>query len=107
MGEVIGFPKQDGVAASYPGWTAEEETTFAEIVRIARGQLKRIEAIQLFRRCKSNHAKAVKLAKDNCGLTDAQVASFESTRAARLVGLAKARQAAAQNRRFQLSERLA
>jgi hypothetical protein len=87
------------------GWTDAEEATFADIMRIAR--VGRIGAIQLFRRCRSNGATAVRLARDNYGLTDAQVASFESTKAARLAGLAKARQRAAQNRRFQLSELVA
>ena len=42
------------------GWTdVQEQATFAEIMRI--GRMERIKAIQLFRRCKSDHAKAVKL----------------------------------------------
>jgi hypothetical protein len=42
-------------------WTDTEEATFAEIMRI--GRMERIKAIQLIRRCKSDHAKAVKLAR--------------------------------------------
>jgi hypothetical protein len=41
------------------GWTDAEETTFKSIMLTGRS---RIEAIQLFRRCKSNHAKALRLA---------------------------------------------
>ncbi len=84
------------------GWTDEEETTFADIMRIAR--MGRMAAIQLFRRCKSHHAKAVKLARDNYGLSDAQVAGMERSKAARLAGLVKARQRIAQDRSIRLSE---
>jgi hypothetical protein len=81
------------------GWTDEEEATFASIMRIAR--FGRIAAIQLFRRCRSNHTKALKLAQDNYGLSDVQVAAYESTKAARLAGLSKARQRRALNRQIQ------
>jgi hypothetical protein len=84
------------------GWTDEQEATFATIMRV--GHLTRIKAIQLFRRCRSNHAKALKLAQENYGLSDVRAATYESTRTARLAGLAKARQAAAQNRQIQLPE---
>jgi hypothetical protein len=69
------------------GWTDQEEATFASIMRIAR--MSRIAAIQFFRRCRSDHAKALKLAQGNYGLSDAQKAAYESTRAARLAGLSK------------------
>ncbi len=107
MGKVVESPKQDVAVANPLDWTVEEEATFATIMRIARGQLKRIEAIQLFRRCKSNHAKAVKLAKDNCGLTDAQVAGCERSKAARLAGLARYNASRSQNGRSIRAERFA
>lgn len=69
-------------------WTETEEATFAEIMRI--GRMGRIAAIQLFRRCKSDHAKALKLARENYGLSDAQIAGLERSKTARLAGLAKA-----------------
>lgn len=84
------------------GWTDAEEVTFAEIMRI--GRIGRVAAIQLFRRCGSNHAKAVKFAQDNYGMTAEQVAGMERSKAARLAGLVKARQRVAQNRAFELSE---
>ena len=83
------------------GWTDGEETTFADIMRIAR--MGRIAAIQLFRRCKSNHAKAVKLAAENYGLSDAQIAGMERSKAARLAGLVKARESR-HDRAIRLSE---
>lgn len=86
-------------------WTDHEEATFASIMRIAR--MSRIEAIQFFRRCRSDHAKALKLAQDNYGLSDAQKAAYESTRAARLAGLSKARQNRVLNRQFQQTEHAA
>jgi demethoxyubiquinone hydroxylase (CLK1/Coq7/Cat5 family) len=84
------------------GWTDAEEATFADIMRIAR--VGRIAAIQLYRRCKSNATKAVKLARDNYGLSDAQIAAYESTKAARLAGLPRARQRRALNRQIQQTE---
>lgn len=80
------------------GWTDAEEVTFAEIMRIAR--MGRIAAIQLFRRCKSDHAKAVKFAQDNYGMTAEQIAGLEHSKAARLAGLAKANARRAQDRAF-------
>jgi hypothetical protein len=41
------------------GWTDAGEAAFAEIMRI--GRMERIKAIQLFRRCKSDHAKAIRV----------------------------------------------
>lgn len=84
------------------GWTDEEEATFADIMRI--GHMERIKAIQLFRRCKSDHAKAVGLAQANYGRTEEQLAGMERSKAARLAGLAKARQVAPQNRGVELPE---
>jgi hypothetical protein len=55
------------------GGTDTEEVTFAEIMRI--GRMQRIKAIQFFRRCKSDCAKAVKLPRDNHGLSNLQTAS--------------------------------
>lgn len=76
------------------GWTDAEEATFAEIMRI--GRMERIRAIQLFRRCKSDHAKALRLAQANYGRSTAQLAGMER----RLAGLSRARQVRAQNGSF-------
>ena len=84
------------------GWTDAEEATFAEIMRI--GRMERIKAIQLFRRCKSDHAKAVKLARDNYGLSDLQIAAYERSELARFAGLVKARQKLTQDRPIELLE---
>jgi hypothetical protein len=87
------------------GWTDAEEATFADIMRIAR--LERIAAIQLFRRCKSNHTKAVKLAQANYGRTEEQLAGLERSKAARLAGLAKANARRSQDRQIQRVEHAA
>ena len=84
------------------GWTNEEEATFVDIMRIAR--MGRTAAIHFFRRCKSDHTKSLRLARENHGLSDAQVAAYKTTKALRLAGLARARQRVAQNRRIQLLE---
>jgi hypothetical protein len=84
------------------GWTDAEEATFSEIMRI--GRMERIKAIQLFRRCKSDHAKAVKLARDNYGLSDLQIAAYERSEVARSAGLVKARQKLTQDRPIELLE---
>ena len=84
------------------GWTDAEEATFADIMRI--GHLTRIKAIHLFRRCRSNAAKAITMAQENYGMTNEQTAGLERTRTARIAGLAKARQTVAQNRQIQLTE---
>jgi hypothetical protein len=86
------------------GWTDAEETTFAAIMRIGRGRLSRIQAIQLFFRCKKNHARALKMAQDNYGLSDVQMAAYERTKAARLARLAQARQRRSLNRQFHQPE---
>jgi len=78
------------------GWTDPEEETFEEIMQIAR--MERIAAIQLFRRCRSDHAKAVRLAQANYGRTEAQIAGLERSKAARLAGLLKANASRAQDR---------
>ena len=77
------------------GWTDAEETTFAEIMRT--GNLTRIKAIQLFKRCKSNPARALELARENYGRSEARTASYERSKAARLAGLVKATAARSQN----------
>ena len=87
------------------GWTDEEEATFADIMRI--GRVERIGAIQLFRRCKSDHAKAIKLAQVNYGRTEEQLAGMERSKAARLAGLAKARQRRPQDGSIRLLEAIA
>ena len=84
------------------GWTDAEEATFAQIMRI--GRMERIKAIQLFRRCNSDHAKAVKLARDNHGLSDLQIAAYERSKGARFSGLVKARQKLTQDRPIELLE---
>jgi hypothetical protein len=84
------------------GWTAAEEETFADIMR--RGRLARIAAIQLYRRCKSDRTKSLKLTQGKYAMSDAEVAGMERSKAARLAGLAKARQGVAQNRAFELLE---
>jgi len=84
------------------GWTDAEEATFSEIMRI--GRMERIKAIQLFRRCKSDHAKAVKLARDNYGLSDLQIAAYERSEVARSAGLVKTRQKLTQDRPIELLE---
>jgi hypothetical protein len=68
-------------------WTDEEESIFAEIVTITRGRFTRIQAIQLYKRVKSNPAKARKLAQ--AAFSDAQIAWYERSRDA----LTKARAA--------------
>jgi hypothetical protein len=80
------------------GWTVAEETTFADIMRIAR--MERMPAIHIYRRCGSDPVKAIQLAQENHGLSDEQTAAYERNKAARLAGLAKARQ----DRSIQLSE---
>jgi hypothetical protein len=84
------------------GWTDAEEVTFADIMRM--GRLARIPAIHLYRRCKSDRTKSLKLTQEKHAMSDAQVAGMERSKAARLTGLAKARQSVAQNRAFELSE---
>ena len=83
------------------GWTDAEEATFAQIMRV--GRMDRIKAIQLFRRCKSDHAKAIKLARKQLR-SDGQVAAYENNKATRLAGLAKANASRAQDRRIQRAE---
>jgi hypothetical protein len=69
------------------GWTDAEEATFADIMRISHKE--RIAAIQLFRRCRSNATKALKLAAEY-GVT-AQAA--EAGNAARAEGARRSREA--------------
>jgi head-tail adaptor len=45
------------------GWTDAEERAFAEIMAASR--LSRLEAIRLWKRCRKDTAKAVRLAKGN------------------------------------------
>jgi hypothetical protein len=83
-------------------WTDEEEILFAEIVTITRGRFARIQAIQLYKRVKSNPAKARKLAKG--AFSDAQAAGYERSRDVRLAALTKAT-AAARDARFERQKR--
>ena len=78
------------------GWTDAEEQTFAEIMRI--GRMARMDAIRLYRRCRSDAAKALRLAEEHYGMSDTQAAAYEQSKAVRLAGLAVARQRRAQNR---------
>ena len=48
------------------GWTDEEETAFAEIM--AAGQIERLPAIRLYRRCRSNLNRALEYARETAGL---------------------------------------
>jgi hypothetical protein len=61
----------------WQGWTDAEETTFTQIIGV--GRMDRIEAIQLFRRCKSDHAKAAELTRKQLR-SDGQVAAYENTK---------------------------
>jgi hypothetical protein len=63
------------------GWTDAEEATFAEIMRI--GYLTRIKAIQLFRRCRSNEVKAIRMAAEY-GAAPRASASVNAARTANL-----------------------
>lgn len=45
------------------GWTDEEERAFARIM--ATGQMERMSAIRLYRRCRGNLAKALKYATES------------------------------------------
>jgi hypothetical protein len=74
-------------------WTDEEEKLFTELQQT--GCLTRIQAIQLYKRTKSNPGKARKIAQDNYALTDEERAGYARSRDARVAGLAKARAARA------------
>jgi hypothetical protein len=63
------------------GWTDDEEAAFAQIEQVSR--LNRIQAIQLWKRCGKDLAKALQIAKQN----------YPPATAAQLAGLAKARKA--------------
>jgi hypothetical protein len=72
-------------------WTDEEEKLFGELQQI--GSLTRIQAIQLYKRSKSNPDKARKIAQDNYAMTDEERAGYARSKDARLAGLVKARAA--------------
>lgn len=72
-------------------WTHEEESAFKQIMGV--GSLERLPAIRLYRRCKDDLTKALQIAKDYYGLSDAQKTAYEQSRAKRLAGLARARAA--------------
>lgn len=74
-------------------WTDEEEKLFAELQQI--GRLTRIQAIQLYKRSKSNPDKACKIAQDNYAMTDEERTGYARSKDARVAGLAKARAARA------------
>ena len=59
------------------GWTDDEERLFADIMSVSR--LSRIQAIQLWKRCRENAAKAVRLAAKNYPRpTEAQLAGLRN-----------------------------
>jgi hypothetical protein len=63
-------------------WTQIEEAAFASI--LASSRLTRVQAIQLWKRYRTNTEKAIQIAKDNYPpLTDRQLASIERLRQAR------------------------
>lgn len=72
-------------------WTAAEESAFRQIMTVS--DLERLPAIRLYRRCKSNLAKALQIAKDCYGMSDTQKTAYEQNKAARIAGLVKARAA--------------
>jgi hypothetical protein len=66
------------------GWSDAEENTFTEIQRVSR--LNRIQAIQLFRRHKSDGAKALAVARrEYPPLSDARLAAIRKATAASLL----------------------
>lgn len=69
------------------GWTPAEESIFAEIMAVSR--LTRIESIRLWKRCKKDAVKALKLAKD----------SYSPVKIGKLEAAAKANAANAARRR--------
>lgn len=84
------------------GWTDAEEATFADIMRI--GRMAHMDAIRLYRRCKSDPGKALRVAKRDYEMSDERAAAMERSKAARLAGLAKANQRRAQNRLIERQE---
>lgn len=62
-------------------WTDAEEAAFADIMRV--GRMERIKAIQLFKRCKSNPVKALKLAAEYGDMKTVNIARGESLRRSR------------------------
>ena len=84
------------------GWTDAEENTFAEIMRV--GQLERIPAIHLYKRCRCNSEKAVIFAREFYSPTEAQVNAYEQTRTKRLAALSKANQNRCKGYPFSTSE---
>jgi hypothetical protein len=74
-------------------WTDEEEKLFSELQQT--GRLTRIQAIQLYRRTKSNPDKARKIVQDSYAMTDEERAGYARSKDARVAGLAKARAARA------------
>jgi hypothetical protein len=73
------------------GWTPAEESAFGQIM--AASDLGRFPAIRLYRRCKDNLAKALQIAEGCYGMSDTQRAAYHQNKVARVVGLAKAREA--------------
>jgi len=69
-----------------PSWTQQEEAAFAQIM--AAGDLPRIRAIQLYRRCKSRLALALQIARGETPArpspaTPAQIAALAKANAAK------------------------
>ena len=66
------------------GWTPEEESAFAQIMR--SGDVERLPAIRFWKRCRKDLGKALRLAKETYALTPAELERNRSS-AARLAGL--------------------
>ena len=77
-------------------WTAEEESAYKQIMQA--GNLARLPAIRLYRRCGCDTVKALRIAKQDHGATDRQVA-------ARTAGLVKAHAVLAANRATKQQQR--
>jgi hypothetical protein len=72
-------------------WTDSEEAAFVQLM--AAGKLERMAAIRLYRRCKDDLVKALQIAREIYGVSDAKTTAYETTRSARVAGLVKARAA--------------
>jgi hypothetical protein len=67
------------------GWTPDEESAFEQIARA--GDIQRLPAIRLWRRCRQDLSRALRLAQENA-LTPAQLERNRAS-AVRLSGLRK------------------
>jgi hypothetical protein len=68
------------------GWTPDEESAFEQIARA--GDIERLSAIRLWKRCRQDLTKALRLAQETYALTPAQ-RERNRTSAVRLSGLRK------------------